>query len=407
MKKHLPVAMLFASAILLTQSGTAQVVSGNAFMQNAYVEMGINPTGTYISNVAAPAGYHYTGLFSGLGIIADSDKDGWAVGAPAYCGDYFSPGSPEEGFVVEANGSVYYNDFYSAGIGGMIIGWGTGGGSTTTTWKGTIPAAGLLVLQRTSLIPGSTMIFTTIAIRNAGPTTATNVFYTRNADPDNDQEFAGDFSTNNIVVQNHPVDPWAYVSATGLEAGCFFAMISEQTSARATYGGFSTAAVTPSLCYTGTDPWFLSGAVTSDIAIQITNRFGNIAPGQTKIFNFIYGTNQDDLDAYVGFTTDEVARSMEANLSGMDIDFNPTFSVSPNPSHGDINLYGYGFSGSSELNMQVVNLVGEVVYAAQLENNAGTTAQKVTLDNSLANGTYFVRIVVDGHNFSYPFVLAR
>ena len=98
---------------LLTSSAFSQIVTGNTFLQSNYIEMGINGNGVYISNVAPPAGYQPAPLGI-LGIIADSDKDGWGVGTPSYCGDYFAPGSPEEGWVVSANGVNYYNTYSGA-----------------------------------------------------------------------------------------------------------------------------------------------------------------------------------------------------------------------------------------------------------------------------------------------------
>ena len=57
-------------------------------MQGTYVEIGVNTCGAYGSNATPPAGYHLP-ILSGLGFVADSDQDGWDVGTPEYCGDYF------------------------------------------------------------------------------------------------------------------------------------------------------------------------------------------------------------------------------------------------------------------------------------------------------------------------------
>ena len=41
-----------------------------------------------------------------LGFVADYGRDGWTVGTPAFSGDYFTPGSPFEGWGVEFNGAI-------------------------------------------------------------------------------------------------------------------------------------------------------------------------------------------------------------------------------------------------------------------------------------------------------------
>ena len=83
----------------------AQIVGANAFMKGNYVEVGVNTCGAYGSNALPPAGYHPT-EFSGLGFVADSDMDGWTTGTPDYCGDYFVPGSPVEGWEIQIGASM-------------------------------------------------------------------------------------------------------------------------------------------------------------------------------------------------------------------------------------------------------------------------------------------------------------
>ena len=94
----------------------AQVADGSIFMQGNYVEIGINECGVYGSNDEPPIGplgaYHGINM-NGLGYIADHEKDGWDVstepGQPVFCGDYFTPGSPEEGWAIQVGDVVYEN----------------------------------------------------------------------------------------------------------------------------------------------------------------------------------------------------------------------------------------------------------------------------------------------------------
>lgn len=392
---------------LLTTSSFAQIVSGNAFLQSDYVEMGINPNGVLISNIAPPAGYQPI-IFSGRGIIADSDKDGWGTGTPVYCGDYFAPGSPEEGFAIQAGGLYYYNTYSGApGTPGSNVSYNNTITSVTGVWKGTIPSNGLQVSQITSIPHGGSVVLVTIQLKNTSAIPINQVFYTRNGDPDNEQLWTGDFTTDNIIVQNHPTDPWAIVSASGLTY-CYFAMASMQSNAMASYGGFATSSVIPQSAWSGIGGWSTTGSSVADIAIQMNFKVGKINPGQTKVLNFIYGTNEGDLDAYVGFTADEVVGKMEAVLNGgANTDFNPEFKISPNPTSGTIKLYGYGLNETSTVELQIVNMVGQIVATEQLTNAAGITCASYELDASLQNGTYFANFIVDGKMYAQPFVLNR
>src|SRR6476661_1290176 len=106
--RPIPYYLFFIVCICCAVAVNAQIVSSNCFLQGQYVELGIGPCGTFGTTVNAPAGYHPRGGGSGnafkLGFVADHQKDGWAAGSPNYCGDYFVPGSPEEGWGITMNG---------------------------------------------------------------------------------------------------------------------------------------------------------------------------------------------------------------------------------------------------------------------------------------------------------------
>ena len=102
-------------------SAKAQMVNGCCFLQQNRLEIGIANNGAYGTPEDAPAGYHpnnnpsfsimynptsatYVARPNALGFVADYDTNGWAVGTPPYFGDYFLPGTPQEGWSVEVNG---------------------------------------------------------------------------------------------------------------------------------------------------------------------------------------------------------------------------------------------------------------------------------------------------------------
>ena len=97
--KQIYLTTLFLSAFAFMAQ--AQIVGSEVFLQGDYVEVGMSQCGSYGTVNNAPSGYHPRGGGGGrLGFVADQGQDGWSVGSPDYCGDYFLPGSPEEGWAI-------------------------------------------------------------------------------------------------------------------------------------------------------------------------------------------------------------------------------------------------------------------------------------------------------------------
>ena len=101
------IALLSLSLLLFTVNSNAQIVSGEVFLQGDFVEVGISACGSFGTENSPPAGYHPTE--NGMGFVADAGMDGWNTGTPIYCGDYFLPGSPIEGFGLQIGADVYLN----------------------------------------------------------------------------------------------------------------------------------------------------------------------------------------------------------------------------------------------------------------------------------------------------------
>ena len=79
-------------------SGSGSCAKGDIFLKGKYIELGINNVGSYGTKENAPSSYVYKG--QKLGFIADYDKNGFS-GSPGYSGDYFVPGIPLEGWVLQ------------------------------------------------------------------------------------------------------------------------------------------------------------------------------------------------------------------------------------------------------------------------------------------------------------------
>lgn len=300
----------------------AQIVGANAFMKGTYVEVGVNTCGAYGSNALPPAGYHPT-EFSGLGFVADSDMDGWTTGTPDYCGDYFVPGSPVEGWEIQIGGSVYTNtDQYcwTSEIPGDVTSYDYSAGVYSVVWEGEIASEDVTVTQTTTLPENARYFVTRILICNDGPTDLTDVYYKRNVDPDQDQPWSWDFTTYNEIVYQPPTDPDALVTAEGLTYGCFLGMGARDENARVSFGCFSTTDGTPAQAWAGTAvcPWSggysASGSNTADCATQVTFKIPLIAAGECQCIAFAYILDADDLDDALEATT-----SIGVAADGVDI----------------------------------------------------------------------------------------
>ncbi|MFN8287950.1 MAG: glycine-rich protein [Chitinophagales bacterium] len=286
MKKQLPVLVSFVFTLLTFQLN-AQLVSGNAFLQGNYVEVGIGPCGNFASTVNAPAGYHARGgPGTQLGFVADPAQDGWSTGTPNYIGDYFLPGSPEEGWGLTVNGTSYNNNQIcgTSQIPGSIINYSNSSGQVSATWQGGV--AGLNINARTYMPTNALYFITEVTVTNTSAATINNVYYMRNVDPDMEQPLTTNFATNNaIVYQNPDVCNRALVSATGQTYNSYLGLGSIDSRAKVTYGGFGNRSALDIWNGTGLSQ---SGSLSGDIAISISFNLGNLAPNQSTTFAYAY-----------------------------------------------------------------------------------------------------------------------
>lgn len=202
--------------------GSSQIVSNNAFLQGKYVEVGVSQCGSFGSSVCAPGTYHPRGTGNNsqscqLGFIANPAKDNWSN----YVGDYFLPGSPEEGWGLSVNGTNYNNNLIcnANSIPGSFINYTTNATQSSATWQGSI--AGLSITSRTYIPVNSVYFVTEVTIVNTSANTINNVYYMRNVDPDHGvltPGAGGSYSTNNSIVFQPPnTCSNALVSATTLQ----------------------------------------------------------------------------------------------------------------------------------------------------------------------------------------------
>ena len=318
MKKLQNLKSLLIVLTILCSSATllrAQIVGTSAYMQNPYTEVGVSNCGSYgtPTSAPAPAGYH-PNVGARLGFVCDAATDGWTVGAPAYCGDYFVPGSPEEGWSVTFNGTHWGNrqPTCASAVGATLfpsaapIQYLPGAAADTIIWTGL--TGGLEITQRTILPTDSLFFFTEVVLCNQGATTLTGVFYARNVDPDNDQPWpGGSFTTTNTIV-SQPIGGAtdALVQAIG-PTGCYLGLGARDTRARVNYGNFSTQ--TAPGYYTGTHTGLVQTVGSTNVAdegISIGYSLGDLTPGSCTCLAYAYIMDasmlESALSATVGIT---------------------------------------------------------------------------------------------------------
>lgn len=283
----------------------SQIVSENCFIQAQFVELGIGPCGTFGTTVDAPPGYHPRGGSSGnplkLGFIADQGKDGWAVGNPNYCGDYYVTGRPEEGWGISMDNKHYNNNLLCAesDVPGKIIEYRNDGTFITGTWQGEID--GLTIKAKTYVPLNKLYFLTEVTLKNTTKDTIRNVYYMRNIDPDNEVTLTSNYVTRNAIINQNPnVENKAVVTAEGLVYGCFIALGTRDCRAKVAYGGFSNRRASDAWNCQGSH--LCNGTNTNDIAITISYNLGNLAPGQQTSFKFVNVLNLADLDEAVDLT---------------------------------------------------------------------------------------------------------
>lgn len=223
------------------------MVGDCVFLKGKYVEVGIAPNGGYGSTLPAPANYHpnlggsiYNFWDPGsstttvsanlLGFVADYGRDGWTVGSPEYFGDYYLPGTPQEGWAIQVNGveSDAYIPAYQFGpttgftgtLTGTNLSYINSGSVSKGIWTG---SQGALNIRQTTTLDTNNLYFTVnVVLTNTGATPLNNIYYVRTLDPDNEQTRTtpGDFTTSNTITYQLP-NPGNKVLVSAVGVGPF------------------------------------------------------------------------------------------------------------------------------------------------------------------------------------------
>jgi len=345
MKKFYALILPIFLFLFGTHAALAQMVGDNVFLQGAFVEIGIAPNGGYGSTLPAPTGYHpYLGTgvtFSFydpgagavttsspdlLGFVADYGADGWTVGTPPFFGDFYLPGTPQEGWAIEVNGvesDAYIPAYWTAlhpppvtgftgGLAGTNVGYSNSGGVIQGVWSGTLYAGtdSSMAIRQTTILDTTKLYFTvTVVFTNTGTVPLTNIYYIRTVDPDNDQTRSGDYTTINTITDQLP-NPGnkVLVSTTGtVYTNAYLGLGTKDCRAVCT---IFDVGLTPE--YTLASMWAQTatgytttqGATyTADVGVALDFNIGTLAPGDSTTLSYAYILNATYIDSALNSIT--------------------------------------------------------------------------------------------------------
>lgn len=210
------VSGLFVVMLLTGSMAFGQLIGSDAYMIGDHVEIGVNGNGGHEGAAELPGSNNRSNLAITspvyFGFVANPQLDSWAQ----YDGDFFSPGTPENGFGMEIAGVNYGNNATGGPlneIAGGLVGYETEDDCITIEWEGS--AGGVTINVKYHLLASNLFYTTEITMTNDTDVDLTDVYYYRNVDPDNNVTIGGGYpTTNTIVSQPDSSCQKALVSAT-------------------------------------------------------------------------------------------------------------------------------------------------------------------------------------------------
>jgi len=407
--KSLAVAVILIGTATLSN---AQIVGGVSYLKGKFVEVAISDCGTYGSGAAgvtqaAPVGYNENTLDGSLSFGNDRNADGWNLGVPDQCGDYIMPGSPEDGFAVQMGaGTVYGNIQPSCYSPSLFVAnapdfTGTNtfnlnaGAIRKSIWQGTNTELGLAIAQTSYYLNKKQAILTIVDICNGGADLY-EVYYARNADPDNDQLTTGDFTTKNNAVTQYAASGYSHVSAaSNTGSPCYMSYVTGDARGKVSRGNFAMGE--PNDMYNGLSGYVTtSGAVSADEAIQVSFKIDTIANNDCACVAYstvltpagvleqvaLTNTACATLGTLARYGEDAVAAYLDDPIYFL----NNEMLVYPNPSNGNFTLNLFEIEDAT---ITVVNATGQLVYTATgVSNFAGVTLEDLTPGLYFVNAAY-------------------
>lgn len=349
----------------------SQLVDGHAYMFGDFVEIGINANGHEGAPCIDLTDHCRTGGGMPLfGFVADPTESDWAE----YNGDFFVPGTPENGFGVTytllgvtdsfSNNAAWLNE-----IPGEIISFEETVDSSIVIWQG---AMGELSMTLKYELEKSQHYYTTsVLFENTGLATYTDVYYYRNVDPDNNMALGAGYNTLNKIISQtgDGVDscivyasqsiPWLselIFSASGENWKCFIGGFANRNGAKMWHG--------VDLMHETGDIW------DYDISIGLAYKIDGIPPGKAASEWFSFTTS---FKSGIQFGEPNTSSIVENNLN---------FELYPNPTTNNVitlNVIGaYSF--------EITDTKGSIIVTG---NGNGITEIDLS---GVEKGIYFINV---------------
>ncbi len=326
MKKLMFLSAFVILALMSTFAQTQQVIPGNLdwrhgsstkgdrslpeiYLKGNFIELGIAAGGSCgtIGDLI-PAGNHswYTW---GEGFVADYQMDGWTVGTPPYSGDYFLPGTPWEGwlcqFTFQGNKYEFTNSdamaqSYSgfAGVPPTSLVNTSSGITHSALWTGTATAAGqsLKVEQNFHFTDTDAKFIIDVTLTNVGPDPLEDVEYARAVDPDQEEDWTGNYTTSNYVAhQPDGTDNSALVVANGLTYGIPMGLMLVHPNAKAHVVPDNLLISSPDEALDFTFAPTQGSPYVNDVGVAVATRIHLLNPGQSVSFPVAYLLNINEI----------------------------------------------------------------------------------------------------------------
>ncbi len=297
-KNNFTVSLFLVILLFQVSLIKAQIVGANAYIKATSLEIGLDGQGGFegCSITASPPlpGMHYRSGNPLFGFVANPQVNLWAT----FDGDFFTPGSPENGWGIEigtTGGAAGSNNALSLwNIPGAITDWTQTFDCYSADWEGDLTSGTDLHFKINYFLQETDLFYTTtVAITNNTSATIPELFYYRNLDPDNNVSISSTYTTQNTIVSQPGVGcNLAHVSATSLapasQPQSYLGLAAVGTNWRAMYGGFSNR--DGSNIWNGSGAGFVQTVGASnfaDEAIALAYRIQNLAPGATEVFKFV------------------------------------------------------------------------------------------------------------------------
>jgi len=387
-KTTLRIFFSFVTIILLQFNSKAQMLGVDAYMKGNYVEIGIAGLGGFegapCDSTTVPFGMHYRSNNPFFGFVANPQFNSWAT----FDGDFFTPGSPENGWGFEIGDSLGVSQGNNCAspsqIFGAVTSWSYTLPQITCEWEGDANSGTDIHFKINYQLQDNDLFYiTTIFVTNNTTSPITDLYYYRNLDPDNNIMLTSDYTTQNTVISQITMGgPNTRVSgAQSLPWSSYFEFLAVDSNWVAGYGGFSNRDA--SNLYNGLGFTQMVGATNfADEAIYLAYKIPVLAPGGTQSFKYCNVFDQ----AAVGAAT---AALNSATLSINDIEnLQNTVSVYPNPFNNNATITIDKSIQLKNAQLQVFDVLGKLIVTQNVESHEFKFEK-----NNLPDAVYIYKVI--------------